>query len=94
MTPNSISPPHRSLLNRHVLLDRLLIDWIGGTVSRITGSPRYFSESVKSPGFDEHLAAIRIKLPPVDGVGHHELRVETLAGEMDAAVRVRRWHSD
>ena len=82
---------NRSWLNPHVFLDRLLVDWIGGVVTRIMRSPLYFSETVDSPSFAEHLAAIQIALPVIEGVGHHELQVDTLAGEMEAAVRVLHW---
>jgi hypothetical protein len=49
----------------HKFLDNLTI-----TISApMLGRSKYFRQSVQSQTLDEHLAAIRLELPPIDGEG-------------------------
>lgn len=63
-------------MNRHILLDRAMLLTI-----RVFGQP-FFSESVDSRSFDEHLQAVRIRLVGLDGPGYYDADVDTAVGPM------------
>ncbi|MEQ8266553.1 MAG: hypothetical protein RH982_05100 [Parvibaculum sp.] len=52
---------------------------------------RFFGESVDTPPFDEHLAAIRMQLPKVDATGLHDVSVTSLAGTHSSSFHVLHW---
>ena len=74
-------------MNIHKLLDNLTITISAPLLAR----SKYFRQSVQSQAMDEHLAAIRLELPPIDGEGVYELPAQSLAGELDPAFRVSQW---
>lgn len=75
--------PHRdALLDRSFLLALRLL----------TRRRRYFRDGATSPEFSTQLAAVDADWPDIEGVGTHELAVETLAGTLRAAVSIRAWH--
>jgi hypothetical protein len=78
----------RRLPHRDALLDRAFL--LG--LRLLTRRMRYFRDGVDSPPFTAHLRAVEVGWPRVEGVGTHELAVETLAGPLRAAVSVRAWH--
>ncbi len=63
-------------MNRHIVLDRCLLLTI-----RMFGKP-FFSESVDSPSFEDHLKAIRIRVPELAGAGYYDAQVQTAVGNM------------
>lgn len=74
-------------MNIHKFLDNLTI-----TISApLLGRSKYFRQSVQSQALDEHLAAIRLDLPPIDGEGIYELPAQSLVGELDPAFRISQW---
>ena len=74
-------------MNIHKLLDNLTITISAPLLAR----SRYFRQSVQSQAMDEHLAAIRLELPPIDGEGVYELPAQSLVGELDPAFRISQW---
>jgi hypothetical protein len=52
---------------------------------------RYFSASLDSAPFEDHLAAVELDPFPLTDEGVHPLRASTLVGELDPAVSVARW---
>jgi hypothetical protein len=52
---------------------------------------KYFSASLDSAPFEDHLAAVAVDPIPVTDEGVHPLRASTLVGELDPAVLVARW---
>lgn len=79
--------PKRSLLNKHVFFDRVML----GIAGLFVMNKKYFQESIESPTFEEHLKGVTLDFPHFRGEGLYELEVETLAGEMDAAFRIAQW---
>jgi hypothetical protein len=51
--------------------------------------PPVFRLGHTSPSLQEHLAAVRLTLPPLTAARRYALTIQTLAGELEAAVRVR-----
>ncbi|MFC5368117.1 hypothetical protein [Salinirubrum litoreum] len=94
--------PARSVLNRSVLRDRLLL----ALFRTLTAHRPYFRDGVESPPFEAHREAVELDLSPLDGVderdapsldgdggyeGSYDVPAETLAGSLTAGVRVARW---
>ena len=52
---------------------------------------RYFSSSVDSPSFAEHLAAVELDLPLIQGEGYYEIPAISLAGPLDPAFQIAQW---
>lgn len=70
-------------MNRHVIGDRLFLTLIG-----VFGKP-FFSESVETAPFSDHLAAISMDLPGLEWDGSFvPVPMEGLAGPMEAGLRV------
>ncbi len=61
-------------MNRHILLDRLLL-----LSANSFGDP-FFSQSIESPTFKEHLDAVQLDSVTIDGTGYYEMDARTLAG--------------
>jgi hypothetical protein len=74
-------------MNIHTLLDNLTITISAPLLVR----SKYFRQSVQGQTLDEHLAAIRLELPPIDGEDVYELPVQSLVGELDPAFRISQW---
>lgn len=51
--------------------------------------PRAFRHGITSPPLQEHLAAVRLELPPLRSHKRYRLTAHTLAGPMDCGYRVR-----
>jgi hypothetical protein len=92
--------PTRSVLNRSVLHDRLLL----ALFRTLTAHRPYFRDGVESPPFETHREAVDLDLSALDGVGErdgssldgrdegsYDVPAETLAGSLTAGVRVARW---
>jgi hypothetical protein len=63
-------------VNRHIFLDRCLLLAI-----RRFGKP-FFTESISSSSFEDHLQAVRIHLAELKCPGYYDADVETLVGRM------------
>jgi hypothetical protein len=74
-------------MNKHIFFDTITA-LIGGL---ITGKIKFFSNSLQSSCFEEHVAAIEINCPPITEEGVFETKAKTLAGELDCAFRVAQW---
>jgi hypothetical protein len=74
-------------MNIHKFLDNLTITISAPLLAR----SKYFRQSMQSQALDEHLAAIRLELPLIDGEGVYELPAHSLVGELDPAFRIGQW---
>ena len=70
-------------MNKHIFIDRLTA-MLGSAAS---GKNRFFSNSVESPGYKEHLDNISLTIPEISE-GRHEVPAASLAGEVDPAFYV------
>lgn len=70
-------------MNIHSMLDHAIVALAAG----FSGKRTFFSESVASPGYAEHLHHIQMELPAFRP-GITELRADTLAGPVDPAFDV------
>ncbi len=70
-------------MNKHIFIDRLTA-LMGSAAS---GRNRFFSNSVESQGYQEHLNNISLAIPEIRE-GRHEVPAGSLAGEMDPAFYV------
>ncbi|WP_439620931.1 hypothetical protein [Hyphomonas sp.] len=68
-------------MNKHILGDRLFL-----TLIRLFGTP-FFSESVQTASFDEHLRATQLELPDLDQPGFIPVPVSGLADNMQAGLK-------
>ena len=72
-------------MNWHTFLDNLTVK--AATLSRF----RYFSDSLDSPEFREHLKAIELDFPRIQGEGYYEVSASSLVGVVDPAFHVAQW---
>ena len=72
-------------MNFHSLLDNLTIRTAALTKFR------YFSASLDSPTFAEHLQGIELDLPRIQGEGFYEVPGYSLVGDIDPAFHVAQW---
>jgi hypothetical protein len=72
-------------MNFHAFLDNLTVK--AATLSKF----RYFSSSVESPTFSEHLEAIELDVPRIQGEGYYEVYAYSLVGALDPAFHVAQW---
>jgi hypothetical protein len=72
-------------MNFHALLDNMTVR--AAALSKF----RFFSSSMESPTFAEHLESIEVDVPRVQGEGYYEVSANSLVGEMDPAFHVARW---
>jgi hypothetical protein len=72
-------------MNSHALLDRFTIR------ATMLSKFRYFSSSVDSRSFAEHLAAVELDLPLIQGEGYYEIPAISLAGPLDPAFQIAQW---
>jgi len=74
-----------SSVNRHGVIDTLAIS---------AGSmffPKYFRDKVESVSFEEHLQAVKVQVPLIEGEQTCEMTAETLVGELNSAIRLAQW---
>jgi hypothetical protein len=69
-------------MNRHIALDRCLLLTI-----RWFGKP-FFTESICSMPFEDHLRAVRIHLPELQGTGYYDADVDTSVGRLPLRLHV------
>lgn len=74
-------------MNKHIFFDNITAS-IGGFIA---GKKKFFASGVQSPSFEENIAAIELDSPTISGEGIFEMKVKTLVGELDPAVRVAKW---
>jgi hypothetical protein len=74
-------------MNIHKFLDKLTITISAPLMAR----SKYFRQSVQSQAMEEHLAAIHLQLPLIEGEGIYELPAQSLVGELDPAFRIGQW---
>lgn len=75
-------------MNHHTLLDVIPLAIAG----KVMGEKRkLFARSLESPGYREHVDAVSVDLPEIDGGFKRDLWPETLAGDVDAGLFVARW---
>jgi hypothetical protein len=72
-------------MNFHALLDSLPIRV--ATLKKF----RYFSDSIDSNSFADHLAAVNLDLPTIQGEGRYEIQAHSLAGALDPAFQIVQW---
>ena len=76
------------MLNRHIIGDNLLL-----TLARLAGPP-FFSSSIETPPYSDHLTQTEITLPAFAGERKYEAALHTLAGRLDTDFSVYRWKSE
>lgn len=57
----------------------------------MSGKKKFFAESLESPSFEEQLAALNLKMPPLAGEGVYEVEATASTGRLDPAFRVAQW---
>jgi hypothetical protein len=72
-------------MNPHALLDLLSIR--AAALSKF----RFFSSSIDGPSFAEHLAAVELDLPIIQGEGYYEIPARSLVGTLDPAFHIAQW---
>jgi hypothetical protein len=72
-------------MNSHTLLDALTIK--AAALSKF----RFFSSSTDSPSFAEHLQAVELELPLIQGEGTYEVPANSLVGPLDPAFQIAQW---
>jgi hypothetical protein len=76
-------------MNRHILLDNQSV-----AVALLTaGARRFFSESLESPSYVEHMGGMTLEWPRVVAKGPCEVTARTRTGVFDPAFYVVRWRS-
>jgi len=73
-------------MNKHIFLDRLTATVASATL----GKNKFFSESIESPGYKEHLEDISLSVSSLEE-DIHELQAGTSSGKMDPAYYVAQW---
>jgi hypothetical protein len=76
-------------MNIHEFLDKTSIT----VASTFLGGSKYFSESVDTSTFNQHLESVKLKIPTVKGEGIYDVPTETFAGRVDPAFQVAQWHA-
>jgi hypothetical protein len=74
------------VMNKHILFDKLTVQ-IGSVVA---GKERFFSTSIESPDYAEHLKHTSLEIPGLEE-GFHEVKAQTLVGTLDPAHYVMQW---
>ena len=74
-------------MNKHIFLDNLTV--IIGSI--VAGKKKFFANSLQSLSFEDQVAAVRLKFPPITGEGIYEVPAKTQVGDLDPAFRVARW---
>jgi hypothetical protein len=75
------------MMNKHVFLDNFTAT-IG---TMISGKLKFFSESIESVSFKDHIKSIKISIPEINMEGTYETAARTSAGKLDPAFRVEKW---
>jgi hypothetical protein len=85
----TISYKHKKskAMNKHIFFDNLTAS-VGAMVA---GKKKFFTNSLQSPSFEEHVAAVELEFPQIAGEGIYEVRAKTLVGNLDPAFRVAQW---
>ena len=74
-------------MNIHKLLDDLTVY----TALVMLARTRYFSDDASSAGMAEHLAAVDLAVPPIEGEGMYPVQGQALVGPVEPAFRVAQW---
>lgn len=74
-----------SSVSRHGIIDTLAIS--GGSLF----FPKYFRDKVESLSFGEHLEAVSLQVPAIEGEKTYEMKAGTLVGELNPALRLAQW---
>jgi len=77
-------------MNVHFLLDYLTVQ----IAALLTGKNKFFTRSIESPTFKEHLDKTFLQLPEFELTGQYEIPAETLAGRLDPAFQVVQWQGE
>lgn len=73
---------------------------IHGTIDEIALSlgakfmPKYFRDGFNSPPVAEHLQAVSLEIPELNGEGDYEITASSLVGQLNAAFRLAHWEGD
>jgi len=76
-------------MNKHIFYDKLTAQ-IG---SAALGKDRFFSNSIESASYTEHLKHISVEIPGIEE-GFHETEAKTLVGKTDPAHYVMQWNGN
>lgn len=76
-------------MNRHELLDKLTIQ-----TTRLVPQFRYFGQNVASAPLAEHLQAVVLEPPVLDGQELVTLSASTLVGQLEPAFRIEQWSAN
>jgi len=74
-------------MNAHEILDSVSV----GLGALSLGKNKFFSRSIDSPGFSEHLEAIELEVPEIEMPGGYQAVADTLAGRLDPGFYVAQW---
>jgi hypothetical protein len=75
------------MMNTHVLVDKLTVNSAAAAVKDF----RFFGDGLESADLAEHIEAVKLKAPALNGEGRYELEAESLVGTLDPAFMVARW---
>jgi hypothetical protein len=74
-------------MNKHVFLDNFSAT-IG---TMISGKMKFFSESIESESFNDHIKSVKISIPEINVEGTYETEARTIVGKLDPAFRIEKW---
>jgi hypothetical protein len=74
-------------MNIHEFIDKTSIT----IASSFLGGFKFFSESVETSSFNQHLDSVNMKFPAVKGEGLYEVPTETFGGRVDPAFQIAQW---
>jgi hypothetical protein len=74
-------------MNKHVFLDNFSAT-IG---TMISGKLKFFSESIESDSFNDHMKSVEISIPEINAEGTFETEARTIVGKLDPAFRIEKW---
>jgi hypothetical protein len=77
-------------MNVHTTLDKLTV----GIAALASGKNKFFSRSIESPTFTEHLESIALKMPDIHNKGKYEVVADTIVGQLDPAFLIVQWKGE
>ncbi len=74
-------------MNNHIFFDNLTAS-VGALIA---GKKKFFSKSIQSLTFEEHVHVTELSVPVINGEGIFDIPAKTLVGELDPAFQVVQW---
>lgn len=74
-------------MNKHIFLDTFTVS----LAALMSGKKKFFAESLHSSTFEEQLASLKLKMPPLAGEGVYEIEATASTGKLDPAFYIAQW---